>query len=215
MGHRPVSTEAIEGVVRGAGAMAEVKRIERPASASRFGVSPASYPAKPSRSGRRLSMVISSTEGRSGRDAPPGHPCNAGRRATMMDRIQSGRWTPAERFSILAAMSRHDRDRARVCPTITLSLVVVLLVAWTTVSRAETESLNPLQRLAAARGAAALDAVEGARRTYWKAFDPAGLSLLVVEPGRWAVLLNHPKPPAGFQAAGTISRHRFEEEEPE
>ncbi len=88
-------------------------------------------------------------------------------------------------------------------------------MAWGTVSRADTESLNPLQRLAAARGAAALDAVEGARRTYWKAFDPAGLSLLVVEPGRWAVLLNHPKPPAGFQAAGTIPRHKFEEEDPE
>src|SRR5262245_37612164 len=119
-------------------------------------------------------------------------------------------------------MSRHSRDRAESCPTrvrAAMPLAAVAFLILFTLGAAEPQApaaaLTELQRLAAARGAEALASAEGVSRTLWTGFDPEKLSLMIVEPGRWAVLINHPKPPAGFTAAQPVPRRRLAEEDQE
>src|SRR6185503_20039989 len=111
---------------------------------------------------------------------------------------------------ILAAMTRHLRLLIVVCPTALLALCAPAIAQ--TPARS---GLDDLQQVAAARGAEALDGVEAISRGLFPKFEPEGLALMVVQPGRWAVLLNHPAPPAGFAPAGEVERRKIVPEDPD
>jgi hypothetical protein len=106
-------------------------------------------------------------------------------------------------------MRRHSRPLSGVCPIVS---VLVLLGVLSLVSAFAATALTPVQQLAAARGAEALDAAGIVSTALFKAFDPDALSLLVVQPAKWAVLLNHPQPPAAFRRAEPLGRRKLEEE---
>ncbi len=69
--------------------------------------------------------------------------------------------------------------------------------------------LTAIQTIAAARGGEALDQCERIQDQFWPTMKTGDLALLVVEPGEWAVLLNHPDPPAGFAAAAPVRKERM------
>jgi hypothetical protein len=106
-------------------------------------------------------------------------------------------------------MTRHSRPRSGVCPIGAAFLLAGILFGSSAIAGIP---LTPVQQLAAARGAEALDAAVGVSRGYSLAFDPNAMALLVVQPGRWAVLMNHPQPPSGFAAADPFARRRPEAE---
>jgi hypothetical protein len=107
-------------------------------------------------------------------------------------------------------MTRHLRLLIVVCPTALLALCAPAIAQ--TPARS---GLDDLQQVAAARGAEALDGVEAISRGLFPKFEPEGLALMVVQPGRWAVLLNHPAPPSGFAPASGIERRKIVPEDPD
>jgi len=89
---------------------------------------------------------------------------------------------------------------------------IVAAVAFTMMTAvspaAETRPLTAIQAIAAERGGEALNQCERLSLLFWPTMQPDALALMIVEPGEWAVLLNHPKPPAGFVAAEPVAKYR-------
>lgn len=87
-----------------------------------------------------------------------------------------------------------------------VSVVVCVLLS---VAAAGQEG-SRIQELAAARGGEAMDFAVQIGDQIWTGFDPEGLSLLIVEPGAWTVLINHPGPPKNFEPMESVPRRRVD-----
>ena len=112
-------------------------------------------------------------------------------------------------------MTRHSRLRSQVCPIGVAAVLAFLFSPAAVPAQPAPATLSAVQQVAAARGGEALDSTAAVSRAFFKEFDPAALSLLIVQPGRWVVLLNHPKPPAGFSEAAPLPRRKIAEEDPD
>ena len=86
-------------------------------------------------------------------------------------------------------------------------LVLMLLYS---LAGARVEALPLVQNIAAARGGEALDVIYRMSQLFWPTLKDQDLAILILQPGEWSVLVNHPSPPEGFVVRGTIPREGHE-----